>query len=208
MIDLEKFAGILQGTSEWDAARLGKATASRMADICATVKGGWAASRKNYVTELVLERIAGCKAENGFKSAAMERGNEIEAEARAAYAFQIGESVSQIAFVDHPTVAVFRREPGRAGGRQGPARAQVPELRHALRDACNPARSRPSTRSKCCGPSPAPAANGSITSPTIPAFRLIYSSTSSASRATAARSSSSRGWCVSSCAKSMPAWPP
>ena len=79
----------IQGTPEWDAARLGKATASRMADICATVKGGWAASRKNYATELVLERITARKAENGFKSAVMERGNDIEEEARAAYLRQL-----------------------------------------------------------------------------------------------------------------------
>ena len=48
-----------QGTPEWFKERLGKATASRVADICAKTKSGPAASRGNYLLELVTERLTG-----------------------------------------------------------------------------------------------------------------------------------------------------
>jgi predicted phage-related endonuclease len=48
-----------QGTAEWFAARLGKATASRICDIIATTKSGWGASRANYAAQLVAERLTG-----------------------------------------------------------------------------------------------------------------------------------------------------
>ena len=46
-----------QGTPEWFEERLGKATANRVADICAKTKSGPAASRGNYLLELVTERL-------------------------------------------------------------------------------------------------------------------------------------------------------
>ena len=52
---------IEQGTSLWFAQRLGKATASRVADIIAKTKSGPSASRENYATQLVLERITNTK---------------------------------------------------------------------------------------------------------------------------------------------------
>ena len=46
-----------QGTPEWHAARLGKATASRVADIIARTKSGYSTSRANYAAQLVCERL-------------------------------------------------------------------------------------------------------------------------------------------------------
>jgi hypothetical protein len=46
-----------QGTESWFADRLGKVTASRLADVLAKTKTGYSASRTNYMTQLVLERI-------------------------------------------------------------------------------------------------------------------------------------------------------
>ena len=54
---------IEQRTEEWFAARLGKVTASRVADVIAKTKTGYAATRENYIAQLVLERITKTKAE-------------------------------------------------------------------------------------------------------------------------------------------------
>ena len=57
-----------QGGDEWFAARLGRLTASRMADVIATTKTGYSASRAGYAVELALERITG-QGETGFTNA-------------------------------------------------------------------------------------------------------------------------------------------
>ena len=52
---------IIQGSAEWFAARLGKVTASRVADITATTKSGYSTSRANYMAQLIAERLTGEK---------------------------------------------------------------------------------------------------------------------------------------------------
>lgn len=94
----------LQRTDEWFSARLGKVTASRIADVCARTKTGWGASRKNYMAELVAERLTGTRAE-GFTNAAMQWGTDMEPEARVAYEFYRDATVSEVGFVPHPSIA-------------------------------------------------------------------------------------------------------
>lgn len=60
-----------QGTDDWFAARLGKVTASRVADLMAKTKMGYSASRENYMAQLVVERLTNTKAES-FSSTAMQ----------------------------------------------------------------------------------------------------------------------------------------
>ena len=95
---------IVQGSPEWHALRLGKVTASRVADVVAKTKSGWGASRANYMAELIAERLTGSVADR-YTNAAMQWGNETEAEARAAYQFQTDAEVVEVGFVDHPTIA-------------------------------------------------------------------------------------------------------
>lgn len=92
-----------QGTPEWHAARAGKVTASKIADMMAKTKTGWGASSANYLADLVAERLTGTVAE-GFTNAAMQWGTEKEPEARAAYEFYRDASVEQLGFVLHPTI--------------------------------------------------------------------------------------------------------
>lgn len=92
-----------QRTDEWFAARVGKVTASRIADVCARTKTGWGASRKNYMAELVAERLTGVRVE-GFTNAAMQWGTDMEPEARATYEFFTNASVEPASFVKHPTI--------------------------------------------------------------------------------------------------------
>lgn len=93
-----------QRTDEWYAARLGKATASRIAGIIAKNKDGKAAaSRENIAVELALEILTGNRQE-GFTNAAMQWGTETEPQARAAYESYTGKFVEEVGFVDHPTI--------------------------------------------------------------------------------------------------------
>jgi putative phage-type endonuclease len=91
-----------QGSEEWFAARLGKVTASRVADVMAkTAKKEYAAARQNYLAELLCERLTG-KREDKFVNSAMARGTEKEPEARALYMLNSGELVEEAGFVVHP----------------------------------------------------------------------------------------------------------
>lgn len=94
---------IVQGSQEWFAQRVGKLTASRMADVLSTTKSGPSASRKNYLAQLVAERMTGQPAES-FSNAAMAWGTEHEPLARAEYEILTDYSVEQVSFVDHPDI--------------------------------------------------------------------------------------------------------
>jgi putative phage-type endonuclease len=99
-----------QRTDEWFAARCGKVTASRVADVIAKTKSGYGAGRANYMADLVVERLTGQKAQ-GFSNAAMEWGVEQEPAARAAYSAKTGILVEEVGFIDHPTVAMSGASP-------------------------------------------------------------------------------------------------
>ena len=99
-----------QRTDDWFAARLGKVTASRVADVVAKTKSGYSASRDNYMADLIVERLTGQKA-SSFSSAAMEWGTEQEPHARAAYSARTGELVEEVGFIDHPAIAMSGASP-------------------------------------------------------------------------------------------------
>lgn len=95
---------IVQGTPEWFAARCGWVTASKVADVVARTKSGWAASRANYEAQLIAERLTGVVAE-GFSNAAMQWGTDTEPFARTAYEFYRNADVTEVGFVQHPRIA-------------------------------------------------------------------------------------------------------
>lgn len=101
---------LIQGSDEWRAARLGRVTASRVADVIAKTKSGYGASRANYMAELVAERLTGTSAER-FMNDAMRWGTEKEPEARAAYVFMRDVDVTEVGFVPHPTLAMSGASP-------------------------------------------------------------------------------------------------
>ena len=99
-----------QRTDEWIAARCGKVTASRVADVMATTKSGPSAARKNYMMELLCQRLTG-NVEQGFNSAAMQRGTDLEPIARSAYEVDSGVMVIEVGLVDHPSIEWFGASP-------------------------------------------------------------------------------------------------
>ena len=107
-----------QRTPEWHAARLGKVTASRVADVIAKTKTGWGASRANLMADLIVERLTGQPAST-FTNAAMEWGTEQEPAARAAYSARTGELVEEAGFIDHPRVASSGASPDGLVGDDG-----------------------------------------------------------------------------------------
>jgi putative phage-type endonuclease len=101
---------VIQGSPEWFAARLGRVTASRVADVVAKTKTGWGASRANYMAQLIAERLTGTVAES-FTNAAMQWGTQTEPDARAAYEFRTDRDVTEVGFVNHPTIEMAGASP-------------------------------------------------------------------------------------------------
>ena len=99
-----------QGTPEWFADRIGKVTASRVADILATIKTGESASRANYRWQLVCERLTGLKEET-YTNTSMETGTEREPLARAAYEHLNNVFVTEVGFVPHPSIEMAGASP-------------------------------------------------------------------------------------------------
>ena len=99
-----------QRTTEWHTARLGKVTASKVSDVVARTKSGYAATRANYMAQLVCERLTG-KPTEGFSSAAMEWGVEQEGAARDAYSAKVGELVTEVGFINHPAIEMAGASP-------------------------------------------------------------------------------------------------
>jgi putative phage-type endonuclease len=96
---------IIQGSEEWKQQRLGKVTASKIADVVARTKTGWGASRANYAAQLIAERLTGVPTE-GYTNAAMQHGTDTEPQARAAYAFMTDYEVVEAEFIGHPAIAM------------------------------------------------------------------------------------------------------
>jgi len=101
---------IEQGTDEWYLMRLGKVTGSRVAELMAKIKSGEAASRKNYMMELLCQRLTG-KREESFNSVAMQRGTELEPIARSFYEAANKVMVEESSFVFHPAIKAFGASP-------------------------------------------------------------------------------------------------
>lgn len=122
---------IEQGTEAWFADRLGKVTASRLADVLAKTKTGYSASRTNYMTQLVLERITQTKAES-YSNAAMTWGTEQEPFARAAYEAATGQMVEEVGFIPHPHIEASGASPDGLVGDVGMIEIKCPSSSTAL----------------------------------------------------------------------------
>jgi putative phage-type endonuclease len=82
---------VLQGSPEWLVARLGIPTASGF-DRIITTRGEPSKQAQKYMYQLAAERITGVK-EESYQNGAMQRGTEMEAEARAMYELISGNEV-------------------------------------------------------------------------------------------------------------------
>src|SRR5512137_2292715 len=116
---------IEQGSPEWFAQRLGKVTASRVADVIAKTKTGYSTSRENYMAQLVCERMTQTVAES-YSNAAMQWGTETEPLARAAYEAYADVLVDEVAMIQHPTIEAAGASPDGLVGDDGQLEIKCP----------------------------------------------------------------------------------
>lgn len=114
-----------QRTEEWFSERCGKVTASKIADVMAQTKSGPGAARKNYMAQLLTERLTG-EPTQGFTNAAMQWGTDTEPQARAMYAFQTDNSVTEAGFVPHPGIPMTGASPDGLVGEKGLVEIKCP----------------------------------------------------------------------------------
>lgn len=116
--------------TELSPERIGRVTASRIADMLARTKTGWSTSRDNYAAELIACRLTKKPAPEGYVSAAMQWGTDTEAEAKAAYSFYADAEISvigdQFGFVIHPNIVMAGATPDGAIGKVGLIQVKCP----------------------------------------------------------------------------------
>jgi putative phage-type endonuclease len=127
---------IEQGSEAWKLLKVGKVSASRMADLLAKTKSGPSASRAKYMAQLLCERMTGQPTEF-FTTAAMQRGTEIEPIARAAYEAENFVSVEQVAWVEHPTIPMAGCSPDGLVGEHGLVEIKCKEIHNHLDSILN-----------------------------------------------------------------------
>lgn len=117
-----------QRTEEWYQARLGKVTASKVAAVLAKKDS---ATRADYLTDLVLERLTG-KQQEFYTNEAMQWGTDTEPQARMAYEAESGNLVDELGFIDHPTIANFGCSPDGVIGEDGLIEIKCPNSKTHL----------------------------------------------------------------------------
>ena len=104
-----------QRSEEWFKTRLGKVTGSQVSAVLAKRDS---ATRANYLSELVVERLTGQQAEF-FMNDAMQHGIDTEPQARMAYEAHKGVLVDEIGFVNHAAISNFGCSPDGLVGLDG-----------------------------------------------------------------------------------------
>jgi putative phage-type endonuclease len=100
-----------QGTGAWLNQRVGRLTASRMADAMAMLKSGKPSeARRKLMIELLAERLTG-DAVPHFVSADMQWGLEQEPVAKSAYEARSGILLTPCGFFLHPEIEHFGATP-------------------------------------------------------------------------------------------------
>jgi len=131
-MDANDYQNIEQGSDAWQNARCGKVTASRLADVLAKTKSGYSASRNNYMTQLVLEKITGGTRAESYSGPSILHGIEQEPFARAAYEAHTGQMVEEVGFMPHPEIAMAGASPDGLVGDDGMIEIKCPSSSTAL----------------------------------------------------------------------------
>lgn len=108
-----------QRTPEWYQARVGMFTASRAADMTATIKTGEAAARRDLRLQLVCERLTGQPQEEPYVNAVMQRGIDKEIDAFAAYEALTGLLARPVGFLAHDSLMAGCSPDGMVGEEGG-----------------------------------------------------------------------------------------
>jgi putative phage-type endonuclease len=114
---------IEQGTDEWHAKRAGFWSASKAAVIIGglTTKG-----LEDLIMDIAWGRVYGPVEHGSFKSAAMERGNNLEPDTRESYGFTTDRVIDECGFVEHATIPYVGWSPDGLCGRKHGIEAKNP----------------------------------------------------------------------------------
>lgn len=115
-----------QKSPEWFAARLGRVTASRVADVVAKTKTGDSASRGDYMAQLVIERLTN-KQEQFYSNVFRDWGNLQEPFARAAYEAATNVLVDEVGMITHPRIEMSGASPDGLVGDDGLVEIKCPK---------------------------------------------------------------------------------
>ena len=89
------YKDILQKSPEWFALKEGKMTASHAQAIGSNGKG-----LNTYIIELMSEYYSSGEEDN-YTNKNMDRGNDLEPQARMIYELETGKTVEQVGFIEH-----------------------------------------------------------------------------------------------------------
>ena len=115
-----------QGSPEWLAARRGIPTASCF-DKIVTTKGEPSKSRTKYLYQLAGERITG-GTDDSFRSKFMQRGNDVEAEARAFYELIYDRTVQRVGICYKDESKRIACSPDGLVGKKGGVQIKCPSM--------------------------------------------------------------------------------
>lgn len=108
---------VQQGSIEWQGFRAGIPTASNF-DKIITTEGKPSKQRQKYMFTLAAERITGIKEET-YQNGAMQRGIQLEEEARRMYELISGYSVDQVGICYHDEKKLYGCSPDGLIGKDG-----------------------------------------------------------------------------------------
>ena len=95
-----------QGSEDWENIRRGRPTASRFADIVTAAKGELSKSASGYIHELIAESFVTDQASAFTGTSWMDRGRELEPEARIAFGSHTGLDVTECGFITRDDLVV------------------------------------------------------------------------------------------------------
>ncbi len=90
-----------QGSDEWQAARIGRITASRFDDVMTNGRGGApSATAQTYMLSLITESLTGLPSDE-IQAKQLEWGKKHEPEARSLYSMHTNRNVDRVGFAIH-----------------------------------------------------------------------------------------------------------
>lgn len=119
-----------QRSPEWFQERLGCVTGSVIDEVMAKPTRGKteATTRRNLKARLVVELLNGKPVEGwGYRSYFMERGEQLEPEARMAYELKTGTETESVGFILHPTIKRFGASADSLLGKDGILEIKCPK---------------------------------------------------------------------------------
>ena len=118
---------VAQRSPEWHLLRAGRVNGSTAKDVLARIAKGEAAARRDLRVQLALETVLGTSCEDStYINADMQRGIDLEAEARAAYEMQTGHIVRECGYLSSTTSHIGLSPDGVIGDFEGLVEIKVP----------------------------------------------------------------------------------